>query len=258
MTDLHPIEHGPRPHRPPGDVLGDAARAIIDSSPNAIVVKDLNGVIIGWNRAAETIYGYASDEIVGKPIAVLGEPGKFFEALVLINRIAHGHSIPIYQTLRRRKDGRDVRVQISLSPLRDSSGRIVGAVSVDRDVTESSLGHAPPIAAFDLYSPKAIIQKDLAGNITHWSAGAARLYGFEADEVVGKPISILMLPRNKDEMIEIIERIRLGLPVQDYVTERRRKDNSTVNVRISVSPRIDAEQRLIGVISVADVVAASG
>jgi PAS domain S-box-containing protein len=233
------------------DVLGDAARAIIDSSPNAIVVKDLNGVIIGWNPAAETIYGYTAAEIIGKPIAVLGEPGKFFESMVLINRILHGHAIPIYQTVRRRKDGRDVRVQISISPLRDGRGAIVGAVSVDRDVTQSSIGHEPPVAAFDLYSSSAIIQKDLAGNITHWSAGAERLYGFDASEVTGKPISMLMHPRNKDEMIEIIERIRLGLPVSDYVTERVRKDGAVVKVRISVSPRFDADQRLVGVISVA-------
>lgn len=234
------------------DVLGDAAQAIIESSPNAIVVKDLNGVIIAWNHAAETIYGYRAEEIIGKPIAVLGEPGKFFESLALINRIVHGHPIPIYHTVRRRKDGRDIRVQISLSPLHDNSGSIVGAVSVDRDVTEISLAQPPAVAAFDLYSPKAIIQKDLAGNITHWSAGAQRLYGFDATEVVGKPISLLMPPRNKDEMIEIIERIRLGLPVSDYMTERLRKDGSTVIVRISVTPRFDAELHLIGVISVAE------
>lgn len=233
------------------DVLGNAALAIIDSSPNAIVVKDLNGVIIAWNRAAETIYGYTADEVIGKPIAVLGEPGKFFESLVLIDRIVHGHSIPIYQTLRRRKDGRDVRVQISLSPLHDSSGEIVGAVSVDRDVTQSSIGQQPPVAAFDLLSSNAMIQKDLAGNITHWSAGAQRLYGFEAGEVVGKPISVLMSPRNKDEMVEIIDRIRLGLPVKDYFTERVRKDGTVIDVKISVSPRLDADQRLIGVVSLA-------
>ena len=234
------------------DILGHAAQAIIDSSPNAIVVKDLKGVIIAWNHAAETIYGYRSDEIVGKPIAVLGEPGKFFESLVLISRIQHGHAIPIYQTVRRRKDGRDIRVQISLSPLHDRTGNIVGAVSVDRDVTDSSLGHVPAPAAFDVYSPTAIIQKDLAGNITHWSSGAQRLYGFEAGEITGKPISLLMLPRNKDEMVEMIGRIRLGLPVHDYVTERVRKDGTVIKVRISVSPRFDADQRLIGVISVAE------
>lgn len=244
--------HASAPERPAnGDVLGNAALAIINSSPNAIVVKDLNGVIIAWNRAAESIYGYTAEEVIGKPIAVLGEPGKFFESLALINRIVHGHSIPIYQTIRRRKDGRDVRVQISLSPLHDSAGEIVGAVSMDRDVTQSSIGQQPPVAAFDLYSPAAIIQKDLAGNITHWSAGAERLYGFEAGEVVGKPISLLMPARNKDEMIEIIERIRLGLPVTDYVTERIRKDATVISVKISVSPRFDADQRLIGVISVA-------
>lgn len=128
----------------------------------------------------------------------------------------------------------------------------MGAVSVDRDVTESSLAQPPSVAAFDLYSPKAIIQKDLAGNITHWSAGAQRLYGFEASEVVGKPISMLMPPRNRDEMVEINERIRLGLPVSEYMTERLRKDGSSVIVTISVSPRFDSEQHLVGVIAVAE------
>ncbi len=125
------------------DVAGSAASevdqrlaAIVESSDDAILSKDLNGIVQSWNRGAERIFGYTADEIVGKHISTLAVPGHKDEFPDILERIRRGERVDHYETRRRAKDGTIVQVSLTVSPVRDATGRIVGASKVARDITE--------------------------------------------------------------------------------------------------------------------------
>ena len=109
--------------------------AIVESSEDAIVSKDLNGIIRSWNRGAERIFGYTAEEIVGRSIATLAPPEVANDIPRILAQIARGERVEHYQTKRRTKDGRILTVSLTVSPVRDASGRIIGASKVARDIT---------------------------------------------------------------------------------------------------------------------------
>ncbi|WP_146237989.1 PAS domain S-box protein [Meiothermus sp. Pnk-1] len=113
--------------------------AVVESSADAIISKDLNGVITGWNRGAEEMYGYSAEEIVGQPVTRLIPPHLVGEEEKLLERVQRGERVEQYETLRRRKDGSDLYVSLTLSPIRDRAGRVIGASSIARDITERKL-----------------------------------------------------------------------------------------------------------------------
>ena len=110
--------------------------AIVDSSEDAIVGKDLDGIITSWNRGAEHIYGYTSEEMVGKSISVLTPRNRPDEIPGILEKIKRGERLEHYETVRVAKDGRHLQVSVSISPIRDSAGKIIGASAITRDVTE--------------------------------------------------------------------------------------------------------------------------
>src|SRR5215204_3173 len=110
--------------------------AIIESSDDAIVSKNLNGIVSSWNRGAEAIFGYRADEIVGRPIYLLFPPDRFEEENLILERIRRGERVDHFETVRRRKDGRDIDVSLTVSPVRDDCGQIIGVSKIARDITE--------------------------------------------------------------------------------------------------------------------------
>jgi PAS domain S-box-containing protein len=111
---------------------------IVDSSDDAIISKDLDGTIRSWNRAAERMFGYREDEVLGRSIRLIIPPSLYEEEDSILARIAAGQSIDHFETRRIKKDGTDVLVSLSVSPLLNESGRIVGASKIARDVTEAA------------------------------------------------------------------------------------------------------------------------
>ena len=110
--------------------------AIVESSADAIVSKDLNGIVATWNSGAQRLFGYSADEIVGQPVSILIPPDRADEEPSIIERIKKGERVETYETVRRRKDGTLVDVALTISPVRSSDGRIVGASKIARDITE--------------------------------------------------------------------------------------------------------------------------
>jgi len=110
--------------------------AIIESSDDAIVSKTLDGVIQSWNRAAERLFGYTANEIIGKSILTIIPPERHGEETEIIARIRRGERIEHYETVRRRKDGSLIELSLTVSPVRDRYGRVVGASKIARDITE--------------------------------------------------------------------------------------------------------------------------
>lgn len=116
--------------------------AIIESSDDAIVSKNLNGIVTSWNRGAEAIFGYRADEIVGHPIYLLFPPDRLEEEELILNRIRRGEKVEHFETVRRRKDGCDIDVSLTISPVRDDHGRITGVSKIARDITEKRRAEA--------------------------------------------------------------------------------------------------------------------
>ncbi len=109
--------------------------AIVDSSDDAIIGKTLDGTIISWNKGAERIYGYTADQVLGRPISILIPADRPNELPSILSRIARGERIDHYLTKRARKDGQIIDISVTISPVQDETGRIVGASAIARDVT---------------------------------------------------------------------------------------------------------------------------
>jgi PAS domain S-box-containing protein len=122
--------------RKDGEERGRLLTAIVEFSDDAIISKDLNGIITSWNSGAERIFGYTAKEIIGLPVTTLIPPERLHEEPHILARLRRGDRIDHYETVRRRKDGIDVEISLTVSPLKDNSGRIIGASKIARDVTE--------------------------------------------------------------------------------------------------------------------------
>jgi PAS domain S-box-containing protein len=128
----------PRPPRP-RNRAGTGSKilaSIVDSSDDAIIGKTLDGVITTWNKSAERIYGYRAEEIIGRSVSLLMPPGLPGEMDEILNRIRVGERVDHYETRRRRKDGATIAISLTVSPIHDSSGKVVGASAIARDITD--------------------------------------------------------------------------------------------------------------------------
>jgi PAS domain S-box-containing protein len=239
------------PHGPSRVADSLLASAILEQAQDAIIVKDLDGHIVSWNSGATELYGYTADEVLGKPISVLGPPGKWFEVLALIKRVTSGDRVEHYETRRVAKDGQERRVSISLSPIRDAAGQIVGVVTIDRDITHRELAAHQIREAMPDDGDLVVIDKDLSGNIQRWSKGAERFFGYSAEEAIGRPVEILMPPDHRNEMVDLIDAIRRGERVEAYATRRMAKDGSELKTWITLLPLTDHAGRLVGIRKIA-------
>jgi PAS domain S-box-containing protein len=139
MEPLPPIlDTDPLDETNPDSVLTRARRfeAIVESSDDAIIAKSLDGIVTFWNPAAERLFGYRAHEIVGKPISVLMPIERHEDMESILGRIRQGERVEHYETVRVAKDGRRIPVSLSVSPVKDASGRIVGAAKIARDISD--------------------------------------------------------------------------------------------------------------------------
>jgi PAS domain S-box-containing protein len=116
--------------------VSDRLKSVVENSQDAIISKDLNGIINSWNKGAERLFGYASDEIIGRSILTLIPPELHYEEPGIVDRIRRGEPIEHYETVRVRKDGERLHVSLTVSPVKDSQGRIVGASKIARNITQ--------------------------------------------------------------------------------------------------------------------------
>ncbi|HVP88085.1 MAG TPA: PAS domain S-box protein [Casimicrobiaceae bacterium] len=119
-----------------GEIARARLAAIVESSNDAIVSKDLNGVITSWNAAAEQLFGYTAAEAIGRSILMIIPEDRADEEPVILRRIRAGERVEHFETVRRRKDGTRVEISVTISPIVDAHGRIIGASKIARDITE--------------------------------------------------------------------------------------------------------------------------
>jgi PAS domain S-box-containing protein len=209
--------------------------AIVTSSEDGIISKSLDGVIQSWNKAAERIFGYTADEVVGKPITIIIPQERLDEETYILSKIRAGERVDHFRTMRMRKDGQRLLVSVTISPVRDRTGTIIGASKIVRDMTHS-VEVEEMFKNIVLSSDDAIVAKDLNGVVRSWNGGAERVFGYTAEEMIGQPILKLLPEDRLEEEAHILSRIRRGERVDHFETIRRRKDGTLIDVSVTISP----------------------
>ena len=110
--------------------------SIVENSDDAIVTRTLDGIISSWNKSAERLFGYTAEQVIGKPVTILTPPGRHDEEPAILARIRRGERIHYYETVRQRKDGSLVDISLTVSPIKNAEGKIIGASKIARDITE--------------------------------------------------------------------------------------------------------------------------
>jgi PAS domain S-box-containing protein len=227
--------------------------AIVASSEDAIISKTLGGIIMTWNAAAERMFGYTAEEAVGRHITLLIPSERHAEEDYVISQVKAGLGLHHYETIRCRKDGTRIQVSLSVSPIRNAAGEIVGASKIARDITQAKRleREALQLAAIVSSSDDAILSKDLNGVIQTWNRGAEKIFGYTAEEAIGRSITMLIPEDRLSEETEVLSRVRAGLSVEHFETIRRRKDGSFVAVSLTVSPVRTAGGDIVGASKIA-------
>ncbi|MEG9327315.1 PAS domain S-box protein [Salinimicrobium catena] len=227
--------------------------AIEQSSDDAIVSKDLDGKITSWNAGAERIFGYTEKEALGKQITMLIPQDRLNEETYIISNIKEGKKIDHIETIRLDKSGKEIPISVTVSPLKDASGKIIGASKVARDISDKLQVEEKQamLSAIVESSDDAIVSKDLNGIIMSWNRGAEQIFGYKEEEVIGKSIKILFPKERLQEEDVIINRVINGKKIDHFETIRRHKSGKEIPVSITVSPIKDSHGRIIGASKVA-------
>ena len=228
---------------------------LLEAAPDAMVCVDADGRITLVNAQTERLFGYGRDELVGQPVEMLVpdavrdiHPGR------RAGYVADPRPRPMgagMELAGRRRDGTTFPAEISLSAIDTEEGILVSAAV--RDVTERRLAAetAAQLASIIQSSHDAVIGKTLDQVITSWNPGAERLYGYTAAEVTGRHIEMLIPQEDREREAAVVAAVARGERVDQYQTRRLRKDGTTVEVSLTMSPIADRTGTIIGVATVA-------
>ena len=227
--------------------------AIIDTAQDAIIAKSLDGTVTTWNAGAERLFGYTAADMIGSPITRLFPPDRLHEEGELIARLVLGKTVSHFVTRRIRKDGAHIDVSVTLSPVRDAGGTIVAVSKIARDVTETQRQNLALAlsAAIVEHSDDAIISKSLDGTVITWNAGATRVFGYSAAEMIGGPITCLFPADRLHEEAQLIAQLKHGKKISHFLTQRRHKSGSLIDVSIMLSPVRDATGKILAISKIA-------
>ncbi len=213
--------------------------ATVAESPYAIVGRDINGVIVSWNKAAQDLYGYTAEEAIGTTGDYLippGEPlGNIPAAIMESSRAGEPTS---GEFRRKTKAGDIITVSLSISAVHDAQGNVIGGAGISRDITaeRKAAEEIARLAAIIESSHGAIVSRDRAGRIVSWNGGAARLYGYSADEVMGRTMEFLEPEGTRGEMERIHQILLAGGRLEDHETVRITRDGRLLDVTLSLFP----------------------
>ena len=231
-------------------------RAILDSALDCIITMDASGQIVEFNPAAERVFGYTRDKAVGQELAELIIPVSLRERhRAGLKRYLETGEGPVLgrriEINALRADGSEILVELAITPFRVQNQSVFAAYL--RDITERKQGEDANrrLAAIVESSADAIISKDLESRIKSWNQAAERLFGYTAEEVIGKSITILIPDSRQDEEGAILDRIRRGERIEHYETVRQRKDGTLLDISLTVSPIRNQEGVVIGASKIA-------
>jgi PAS domain S-box-containing protein len=179
--------------------------AVLTSSTDAIVGKTLDGTVTSWNKAAERMFGYAASEMIGQSIRRLIPVDRQHEEDIILARLVRGERTEQYETVRIAKDGRTIYAWVTILPIRDAQGRVVGASKIAHDITARKRAEQLLRRQADLLdqSHDAIFTWKIGGAVTYWNRGAEALYGYTKEEAIGQISHELLRTRSPIPMQEV-------------------------------------------------------
>jgi len=240
----------------PAGTLEALSRTFLDSALDCIITMDASGRVQEFNPASERVFGFSRSEAVGKELAELIIPPRLRErhrqGLARYLKTGEGPLIgKLIEIEALRRDGSEIMVALAINATQVNGSPIFTAYL--RDITERKRAEETNrrLAAIIESSGDAIISKDLDELVTSWNKEAERLFGYSADEIIGKPITVLVPPDRHNEELGIIERLRQGERVLRYETVYFRKDGTALNVSLAVWPIKDETGNVIGASKIA-------
>lgn len=223
---------------------------IVESSRDAIVTTDLEGKVLTWNPGAQQMYGYTAEEMIGQKVNRLRPERDREQVAEVLSRLAAGEEIKHYEAVHQTKDGREIDVLLTVSPLREAGGQIVGTSCIASDITESKQNRRVmhELAAIVESSTDPIIGQTLQGQIINWNRAAANLYGYQAEEVLDKPFSVLLPDDHQEDFYSMIGHIARSESLVQHRTTHRTKAGDRIDVMVTAFPTVDKEsERVIGI-----------
>jgi diguanylate cyclase (GGDEF)-like protein/PAS domain S-box-containing protein len=220
-------------------------RQIVETAFEGVWVIDSNNKTTFVNQRMADMLGYAPAEMVGKPVLEFMEPD--VQAAFVANRDQRRARQPEHEFRFKRKDGSELWVLLESSPDLDPEGRYLGSLAMLTDVTERRRGQEAlrRLAGMVATSTDAIMAVDLDGSILNWNSGAERMYGYSAEEIIGRSILTITPDAKADELTTILDRARRREPIEQVETLRKRKDGTLVEVSISFSTLADVDGTVI-------------
>jgi two-component system, cell cycle sensor histidine kinase and response regulator CckA len=224
--------------------------AIVESSQDAIIGTDLNCAITSWNKGAEVMYGYTAEEVIGKNISIIAPPDRVEEAIRIREESKSGVQVKSFETIRVTKDGRKLDMSISVSPVLDSDGIVVGASSIGRDITtfKKTLDALRKASETSIYaSPIPIIAVDTQRRVTLWNPAAQAVFGWSEPEVIGK-VNPIRLQGGTQQSVALHKRALAGEQLTGIELRGQRRDGTAVDVSLSATPLWDENRQIRGII----------
>ncbi len=229
--------------------------AIVESSNDAIIGKTLDGVIVSWNKGAEEIYGYAAEEVIGNPITMLALPARHAEVREFLEKVRKGERVVNHESERVRKDGALIQVSLTLSPIKDASGNVVGISTIARDITErkvmeeklrrASVYHRSLIEA----SLDPLVTISAEGKITDINRATEQVTGRKRAELTGTDFSDYFT--EPDKARAGYQQVFAQGHVTDYPLAIRHRDGHVIDVLYNASVYRDEQGEVLGVFAAA-------
>jgi PAS domain S-box-containing protein len=210
--------------------------AVVESSTDAIITKDLGGTITGWNRAAERLFGFTAAEAIGKRIDLIVPPDRRAEVNQILSRIGRGEAIEHHETVRLHRNGSEVHVSLSISPIRASTGQIVGASKIARDVTETRKTEKALTQEIEERrrifetSQDLILVTDTKGTFVQVSPSSMTILGYLPEEMIGHPALEFIHPDDLESTRQEMRAARSGRQMRNFEARHLHKDGHAVTL----------------------------
>ncbi len=210
--------------------------AIVESSKDSIITIDFDGVITSWNKAAELLYGYSAAEAVGKPLTMLTLPEDLREISDNIEKIKQSRQVKIFETERVGKDGHHLFLEVTMSPVKNNDGEVIGVSTIARDITERK--HIAETLENAAKRERAMIDNaldvictiDAEGKFISVSSASLKVWGYSPAELIGSPYIKLVAPEDVAETNKTALEIMSGIEARNFENRYRHKNGSLVDI----------------------------
>ena len=229
---------------------------VVSDSNDAVIMHDLDGNILAWNRGAIEMYGYSEAEALGKNVRDIVAEADRDAALTLIQNIKQGEVVKSFELRRVTKDGRILDVWLTTTLLTDENAKPVAIATTERDITERNKSEAAlknkledlrRMATVVSDSNDAVIMHDLDGNILAWNRGAIEMYGYSEAEALGKNVRDIVAESDRDAALALIENIKQGEIVKSFELRRVTKDGRILDVWLTTTLLTDENAKPVAI-----------